>query len=181
MKFLLRYGMLAMLFFAFQPGWGQSKTVSDYLQVNGYIKDLGSVSFVDNANTLYASSLFHNRIDLKIKPVSSFTIAVGMRNRVFISEYQHLVPDFGKQFAVDNGIVNLSFNWLNKYPVLGNTSFDRLYLDWQNDKWDVRVGRQRLNWGINITWNPNDIFNTYNFLDFDYEERPGADAAKVIY
>ncbi|AEV99621.1 hypothetical protein Niako_3297 [Niastella koreensis GR20-10] len=28
---------------------------------------------------------------------------------------------------------------------------------------------------------PNDIFNTYNFLNFDYEERPGADAAKFQY
>ncbi|MBL0358239.1 MAG: hypothetical protein IPP72_15820 [Chitinophagaceae bacterium] len=28
--------------------------------------------------------------------------------------------------------------------------------------------------------NPNDIFN-YNFLDFDYEERPGIDAARMEY
>ncbi len=75
----------------------------------------------------------------------------------------------------------MSFNWVNKYPVLFNTTIDRLYLDWNNDKWDVRVGRQRLNWGVNLTWNPNDIFNTYNLLDFDYEERPGVDAAKVQY
>ena len=30
-------------------------------------------------------------------------------------------------------------------------------------------------------WNPNDIFNSYNLLDFDYEERPGADAVKMQY
>ena len=75
----------------------------------------------------------------------------------------------------------MSFNWVNKSPVLFNTFIDRLYIDWTDSKWDIRVGRQRLNWGINTTWNPNDIFNTYNFLDFDYEERPGSDAVKVQY
>lgn len=33
---------------------------------------------------------------------------------------------------------------------------------------------------MNLVWNPNDIFNTYNFLDFDYEERPGS-AVRVQY
>jgi hypothetical protein len=43
----------------------------------------------------------------------------------------------------------------------------------------VTLGRQRINWGMNTVWNPNDIFNAYNFLDFDYEERPGNDAIRV--
>jgi hypothetical protein len=34
---------------------------------------------------------------------------------------------------------------------------------------------------MNLVWNPNDIFNTYNFLDFDYEERPGSDAVRIQY
>ena len=142
---------------------------------------MGTVSFADNLDGAYASTLIHNRIDLKIKPVKGLIIAASLRNRVLISEYQNLIPGFAQQYTADNGIVNMSFNWVNKYPVLFNTTIDRLYIDWSNDKWDVRVGQQRLNWGINLTWNPNDIFNTYNLLDFDYEERPGADAIKVQY
>ena len=30
-----------------------------------------------------------------------------------------------------------------------------------------------------MVWNPNDLFNTYNFVDFDYEERPGTDGIRV--
>lgn len=30
-----------------------------------------------------------------------------------------------------------------------------------------------------MAWNPNDWFNTYNYFDFDYEERPGTDAIRV--
>ena len=40
----------------------------------------------------------------------------------------------------------------------------------------MTVGRQRINWGQNLIWNPNDIFNAYNFFDFNYVERPGSDA-----
>jgi len=46
---------------------------------------------------------------------------------------------------------------------------------------EVRVGRQRINWGVNLAWNPNDIFNAYNFIDFDYKERPGTDAVRFQY
>jgi hypothetical protein len=56
---------------------------------------------------------------------------------------------------------------------------DRLLLKYSVPKWDITVGRQRINWGMNNIWNPNDIFNAYNFLDFDYEERPGNDAIRV--
>ena len=159
----------------------QKKTVADYLTVNGYIKDLSTVSFLGEANTLNPSTLLHNRINIKIKPVRNLTIAVEERTRLLISNNQVLSPGFGQQYTRDNGLVNLSFNWVNKSPVLFNTFIDRLYIDWNNNKWDIRLGRQRLNWGINLTWNPNDIFNSYNFLDFDYEERPGTDAVKVQY
>lgn len=159
----------------------QRKPVSDYLSVRGYIKNLGIISFVEDGSTLNATSLYHNRINLKIHPVSSFTIAAELRTRLFISEQQKFMPDYGKLLGSDAGIVDLSFTLVDKYPVILHTMLDRLYLDWQNEKWQIRVGRQRLNWGINLAWNPNDIFNTYNFLDFDYEERPGADALKVLY
>ncbi|MCW5908009.1 MAG: hypothetical protein KIS94_09135 [Chitinophagales bacterium] len=159
----------------------QRKPVSDYLSVRGYIKNLGIINFVEDGNTLNATSLYHKRVNLKIHPVSSFTIAAELRTRLFISEQQKLLPTYGKLLGTDAGIVDLSFTLVDKYPVILHTMLDRLYLDWQNEKWQIRLGRQRLNWGINLAWNPNDIFNTYNFLDFDYEERPGADALKVLY
>ena len=55
---------------------------------------------------------------------------------------------------------------------------DRLYLQWNDDSWQFKVGRQRINWGVNLAWNPNDIFNAYSLYDFDYEERPGTDALR---
>lgn len=56
---------------------------------------------------------------------------------------------------------------------------DRMLLQYTTNNWDIKIGRQRINWGINNIWNPNDIFNAYNFLDFDYEERPVNDALRI--
>jgi hypothetical protein len=61
------------------------------------------------------------------------------------------------------------------------TNLDRLNLKFSKGKLEAIVGRQRINWGINMVWNPNDIFNTFNYYDFDYAERPGCDALRLIY
>ena len=73
------------------------------------------------------------------------------------------------------------------FPICGSTKnqfvahsvIDRMLIQYSDEKWDITIGRQRINWGINNIWNPNDIFNAYNFLDFDYEERPGNDAVRI--
>lgn len=62
---------------------------------------------------------------------------------------------------------------------MAHSVIDRMLLQYTNDKWDVKIDRQGINWGINNIWNPNYIFNAYNFLDFDYEERPGNDAIRI--
>jgi hypothetical protein len=48
-----------------------------------------------------------------------------------------------------------------------------MLLNHYEDKWDLRIGRQRNNWGIHDIWNINDIFYTYNFWNFDYQHRLG--------
>ncbi len=159
----------------------ERKPVSEYVQTNGYIKGVSTVNFVKNAESFNATLLLHNRINLNIKPVPSLTFGIGMRNRIFLTNQQKFIPDLAKQLSIDNGLVDLSFSIVDKSPLIIHTMLDRLFIDWQGKNWNIRAGRQRLNWGINLTWNPNDIFNSYNFLDFDYEERPGTDALKFQY
>lgn len=74
--------------------------------------------------------------------------------------------------------MDLSLTWLNHKSAVIHSNIDRLWLEYRKLNWNLRAGRQRVNWGLTNSWNPNDIFNTYDFLDFDYEERPGSDAIK---
>lgn len=62
-----------------------------------------------------------------------------------------------------------------------NIAIDRLWLDFTHKNFQATLGRQRINWSQTFVWNPNDLFNTYSYFDFDYEEKPGSDAVRLQY
>jgi len=88
---------------------------------------------------------------------------------------------YAKIIGNDPGLIDLSWNIVNNKYFLINTTIDRYWLDFNYEKFQVRIGRQRINWGQTLIWNPNDIFNAYSFYDFDYVERPGSDAIRLQY
>lgn len=150
-------------------------------EINGYVKSMQSVSTTRNLNDLLSTNLLHNRINTKWKPNANITLAAEFRTRVIWGDEVRLTPGYAAMLRNSNEYKNLSVTWLQKEPLVVHTNTERLWIDWQKNRWNIRAGRQRINWGITTIWNPNDIFNTYNFLDFDYEERPGSDAVKVKY
>ena len=64
---------------------------------------------------------------------------------------------------------------------LGYLEVDRLWIDYYKNDLQITLGRQRVAWGTCWVWNPTDLFNPLNVLDFDYEERPATDAIRVQY
>jgi hypothetical protein len=110
------------------------------------------------------------------------TFALDMRNRFIYGDLVRFIPDYANSIESDNGYLNfLTNNITDGSSFVLNTAFDRAYLELNLNKWVVTVGRQRINWGQSFAWNPNDIFNSYSFFDFDYEERPGSDAVRIQY
>ena len=150
-------------------------------QVRGYIKDMQSLTWQQNMTHLITGNLIHNRVNFRWLPSSRITGAVELRNRLIWGEEVAFIPGFSSRLRNANEAFDLSANWLVEDRMIFHTNIDRLWLEYQGDKWNARLGRQRINWGIGTTWNPNDLFNTFNFLDFDYEERPGADAVRLQY
>ncbi|MCK7521516.1 MAG: hypothetical protein MZV64_29470 [Ignavibacteriales bacterium] len=64
---------------------------------------------------------------------------------------------------------------------LGYIEADRLWIEYIKDKLQATLGRQRIAWGTCWVWNPTDLFNPRNVLNFDYEELPATDAIRVQY
>lgn len=151
------------------------------MQLHGYIKDMQTVSFIDNAKSMMTGNFIHNRINFKWNISNNLYARIEARNRLFYGEQVKSTYQFGKYIDTDNGILDLSDNIIDDTTVVLNVLLDRLLLNWSNSKWDFTIGRQRINWGVNLVWNPNDIFNAFNYFDFDYEERPGTDAIRIQY
>ncbi len=170
-------------------GFAQKKyKLKDHIQFGGYLKYM-QTNLIQNADTILTDNLIHNRLNLKIKLPKNFTFGTGVRIRAFYGEMTKLGiisgnqsgNSYADQLKAYDGILNLERTWVSGNSLVINAIMDRLWLDYSKGNLEVRVGRQRVNWGLNTVWNPNDLFNALNYLDFDYEERPGSDAIRAQY
>ncbi len=150
-------------------------------EIRGYIKNMQTITFTKNFEENVSSNLLHNRINIRWDPVGKLSGAAEFRNRFIWGEEIGTIPGYANLLENQNEAVDMSHRWISKSNMILHTNVERLWLEYREEKWNARVGRQRINWGMTTIWNPNDIFNTYNFLDFDYEERPGSDAVKFSY
>jgi hypothetical protein len=163
------------------PVFGQDSTKVSNVQWSGYLKFFESQTF-DHLNQNQASThLVHNRLRIKWKITPKLSLQSEVRNRLYWGSGVRLNPFFESYLRNANEWLNLSNSWINQYDLVAHSNIDRFFLDWKREKWNIRIGRQRINWGMASIWNPNDMFNAYNFLDVDYEERPGSDALKFQY
>lgn len=176
------------------PLWsfGQEEEKIRNWDLNGYVKNLQTMLFFNEAypdlqtlqlkDTFLQDNLIHNRLNFRWYPNEHFTFYAEARNRIFYGDLVKASPDYGKQIDdVNNDYFDLSAVLLDQNGWVVHTMLDRLYLEYIAGNLEVRLGRQRVNWGISTVWNPNDIFNAFSFTDFDYEERPGSDALRVRY
>ena len=178
MKCLLTYVILLLGFNVFAQ---ENQNKAKQVELSGYIKHLNAFGFIDRLEQLKWTSLLHNRLNFKYTLSDAIIMRLEFRNRLFYGKSVKNTPDYAELISTDYSIVDLSWNVIDDGNLLFNSTIDRALINYSKGQWDITLGRQRVNWGMNLVWNPNDIFNTYNFLDFDYEERPGSDAILVQY
>jgi len=148
---------------------------------NGYIKDM-QTAIIHNINQDWVTNnLIHNRLNFRWNISESFTFCFEERNRFYWGGLTAISPQYADFIAYDNGAVNMTWNIFTGNSYILNAAIDRVWLDYTRKKFQVTLGRQRINWSQTFVWNPNDIFNTYSYFDFDYEEKPGSDALRMQY
>ncbi len=151
------------------------------LTLNGYLTSMQSVTFDSLRGNIINDNLLHNRLNFKGYFGTHLSMAVEARNRIFTGDMVKMNQDYSAIIGNDQGWLDLSWNIMDEKSLLINTTIDRYWIDLNYDKFQVRLGRQRINWGQTLIWNPNDVFNAYSFFDIDYPERPGGDAVRIQY
>ncbi len=151
------------------------------VSLKGYLSSLQSTLFDGLKDEFVNESLLHNRINFNTALCDHLKLTAGIRNRLVTGDRVKSLPFYASAFAKETGWMDLSWNLLEERSFFLNTTFDRLSLDFTAGKTEIRAGRQRINWGQAMVWNPNDIFNTYSFFDVDYPEKPGTDAIRIRY
>lgn len=180
-KFIL---FVILIFFSFsiqaQENKKQKVKIKDIFALSGYVKYLNQTA-IGGIDSLVNDNIIHNRINLKAYLGDYFEIKLEARNRFFYGESLKSNPFFAEYLGKDDGLIDMSWNIVKGKHFIFNTKIDRAYVNFYKGKFNIKFGRQRINWGVTNIWNPNDLFNAYNFLDFDYEEKPGTDALRVEY
>jgi hypothetical protein len=150
--------------------------------LSGFLQNLNMVYVEDIESQWQTMGTIQNRLNFKWYPHQNLTFSASARN---LFSYGQLIytnyPLYSDLLIYDEGFINLTWPIAKDSSYILYTQIDRANFQFVKNNFDVKIGRQRINWGINMVWNPNDIFNTFNFYDFDYVERPGCDAVRLQY
>jgi hypothetical protein len=180
----LFFTLVVLFFFSGLSAQEEEKWFS--LRVGGYVKDLQTLILIDNPTGIGPSTFttqynfIHHRLNTRWGFGEAFSLKMDLRSRFFWGDPLSINKAFVDQLGGDD-YFDLSAEGASDQGLAIHTILDRAYLEYSKGDWEIRLGRQRINWGINTLWNPNDIFNAYAFTDFDYEERPGSDALRIRY
>lgn len=149
------------------------------MKANGYLGIMPSWYKIENHDL--RETIIHNRINLNYDFSRSLVGVIQFRNRLINGQTVKEIPGYEPMIDKDQGFLDLSYNLASGNSTILNMTIDRLWLDFFLGKFQIRAGRQRINWGQAMVWNPNDIFNTYSFFDPDYPERPGIDGMRLQF
>jgi hypothetical protein len=151
------------------------------ITLNGYISNLQNATFSNFNQDWLTSNLLHNRLNFKWYATDCLSAALEVRTRFVYGEAVKADSTIVKEYDSDPGLVNMYFVPFHGKSYLLSVDIDRFWLAYEKNKVRVTLGRQRINWGQTFVWNPNDLFNSYSFFDFDYVEKPGSDALRIQY
>jgi len=177
--------LLIFIFFALLPNIGSAQTDTIPKErnwtLNGYVKYMQTISFQQIDKNWSTDNLLHNRLNFNWNINSNLTFNTQLRNRIFYGETVTNFPQYSKIINQENGYLDMSDIIFKGNSIFMHSTIDRLYFDYNYKKMQITIGRQRINWGQTFAWNPNDLFNSASFFDFDYEEKPGSDAVRVQF
>ena len=126
-------------------------------------------------------NLLASRLDLKYRPFKGLEFQVSMRHRIYQGDVLFVYPNLAESMNHDAGYLDLTTLCFSSSEAFWLASLDRLKVYYHYKNIELTLGRQRINWGMNLVWNPNDVFNTFSLMEVDYLQRPGCDALLVSY
>jgi hypothetical protein len=183
MKYLKLYTLSIVLIYSsiYAIAQEEEKKPFENITLNGYVSSMQSVMFDTLKNPWIIDNLVHNRLNFDWYG-NMFSGSVQLRNRlIYGDQVKANAYNYKQEIDMDRGWIDMSWSYNDANSFLLNTNIDRAYLKFTQNNLEITAGRQRINWGQAFVWNPNDIFNAYSFIDFDYPERPGSDAVRLQY
>lgn len=149
---------------------------------NGYLKY--APVFLKNDALGGDPKLIHvayNRINFKYYAAENLTTGFELRNSIQYGLNSASIGGGLNPFVQNQPYFDLQKNWYVNGDLVIESEFNRLWLDYTWQQFQIVAGRQRISWGQNWVWNPTDLFNPASALSLDAEEKPGTDAVRFVW
>lgn len=149
--------------------------------INGRVEFLENVWIQNVKDPWITWQKLSSRVDFRWYPSDEISAHIGWRNMLHYGTLVSITPGYADLLNQDEGYFDLTFDVdkASSYALISN--FDRFNFKYSSGNFGMQIGRQRINWGVNLVWTPNDIFNIFSIYEFDYIERPGCDAVRLEY
>jgi hypothetical protein len=176
-RVLLRRAAVVLALLLFTPAPGRAGWKDD-VRLNGYIRESPFV-WSEPSTGRNLTNLVHTRENLRVYPSPSLTVGVELKTRLFAGDAAQTLLDRADLTGGSRAWLDLDRRLVDEENLVLVSGLDRAWVNVERGAAQLTVGRQRVAWGTGLVWNPTDIFNASSPLDFDNEEKPGTDAARL--
>jgi hypothetical protein len=170
--------VLAVSFSDGHAGWKDDVSLSGYFRETPIVWDQARLYIASSGSQYTLDNLLHCRQNLKWYAFDNVTLGLELKERVCAGKDAALFVD-GISYVPRPPYFGWTRRFVDDKDLLVEGTIDRLWAELAWKSAELTVGRQRIAWGTNLVWNPTDIFNPSSPLDFDNEEKPGTDAARL--
>jgi hypothetical protein len=155
----------------------------DDVGLRGYVRETPIVwrppTFLAPGEAHRFDNILHGRTNLQWHPGGPLRAGLELKCRLLSGESPGTMEAETDYSSWGATYVDWSRTFIRREHLIATGSVDRAWLDWTAGPLEITAGRQRVAWGTGLVWNPIDVFNPFSPLDFDNEERPGTDAARM--
>jgi hypothetical protein len=123
----------------------------------GYQKYLFGSSKYPGIDSRLNDHLLHTRLNFRYYPSQNINTALELRLRAYYGGSVEKILNYSDLIQTKRDFVDLDWLMWNSKSSLGYLEVDRLYFDWNLNKLQFTLGRQRVAWGTCWVWNPTDI------------------------
>lgn len=175
MKHARRTVLLFVALIVAAPAQAQSK-----FDLSGFWETI-AIAVIGPPESVPMTNQFNARLDLRWYPTDGWEGYAAGRVLTTYGGVVEAIPGYGDLVTLDPGWLDLTYTISSANDHVAYLNFDRFSIQHTRGNLELQAGRQRVNWGMNMVWNPNDIFNASSFFDITYIEKPGSDSMRVRY
>lgn len=171
-------------FFLFQPfalSYNLVSTSDFSLKLKGSYKNLQFNTRRQSNNDLLEANLNRLRTQWDAKLLKVFSAQVIWDNELIFGNYIDSEAFQARQSSRDVPYGDLEYELSQGHNVFYGQNFYRAYGELNLDILNIRVGRQKIEWGIMRLFSPGDLFHPLPIFDVEKMERVGSTAANVLF